>query len=63
MASKDVDTRVWCRYCAEYPVRNRQPGSGMCIEPGAGRSVDTRECRPRLTLVGRLRKLLGMRIG
>jgi hypothetical protein len=58
-----ADTRVWCRYCREYPARSRQPGSGMCVEAISGRSVDSRPCRPRLTLTGRVRKLLGLPIG
>lgn len=58
-----ADTRVWCRYCREYPARGRQPGSDMCVETTSGRSVDSRPCRPRLTFVARVRKLFGLRIG
>ena len=54
---------VWCRYCQEYPARSRQPGSGMCVQASSGRSMDSRPCRPRLTLAARLRKLLGRPIG
>jgi len=55
--------QVWCRYCKEYPARSKQPGSGMCVQAMSGRSMDSRPCRPRLTLAARMRKLLGLRIG
>ncbi len=53
---------IWCKYCKEYPVRRRQPGSNLCIE-GQGRSIDARPCEPRLTAAGRVRKLLRLPIG
>lgn len=55
-------SNVWCKYCKEYPVRRRQPGSNLCIE-GQGRSIDARPCQPRLTLAGHIRKSLHMPIG
>lgn len=60
---RGTDQRVWCRYCQEYPSRSRQPGSGMCVQAASGRSMDSRPCSPRLTLAGRLRKVLGLPIG
>jgi hypothetical protein len=62
-ARGDAAGRVWCRYCAEYPARSRQPGSGMCVAAASARSSDSRPCRPRLTLTGRVRKLFGRPIG
>ncbi len=56
-------TRVWCKYCSEYPRRSRQAGSGMCVEATSGRSLDSRPCEPKLTIAGRLRKLFGRPIG
>jgi hypothetical protein len=58
-----ADQPVWCRYCKEYPARSKQPGSGMCVQATSGRSMDSRQCRPRLTLAARVRKLMGLRIG
>jgi hypothetical protein len=57
------ETRVWCRYCGEYPARNKQPGSGMCVAASSTRSSDSRPCEPKVTLAGRMRRLLGMKIG
>lgn len=59
----DVQANVWCKYCAHYPDRNRQPGTGRCVSPASTRSPDSRPCVPKLTLAGRIRKLFGQPIG
>ncbi|MDA3937619.1 MAG: hypothetical protein PF636_12360 [Actinomycetota bacterium] len=56
-------TRVWCKYCVYYPERNRHVGSGNCIDTVSTRSTDSRACQPRLTVAGKLRRMVGMRIG
>ena len=41
------EERVLCKDCLEYPARNRQPGSDLCISVASNRSLDSRPCEPR----------------
>ena len=41
------EERVLCKDCLEYPARNRQPGSDLCISVASNRSLDSRPCQPR----------------
>ncbi|MHB9004142.1 MAG: hypothetical protein ACYC6C_08760 [Coriobacteriia bacterium] len=55
--------KVWCKYCSYYPQRRKQPGSNRCIEDVTSRSPYSQACEPKLTLMGRIRRFLGLPIG